>query len=272
MSSPISKPVKPRRPRTAYNLFFRQARKIIQHEHFQETGKKATYVHLSQMVSSKWKNLDKHEKAFYEELAAKDKRRYALELVASSSQRQEPDPYENVQERVNNQRGAPPAVVSPTTSESARPGQGMVCSSGFQLPTQNGFSGFTSYYYQERSINKSHSQNLALPSMATSLPYNTTADDLRHHLTHLLQHPQVPGMLAELLNGQQVYGNFVNHGMVQPQPTVPTPQERNTLGMPSTTTALRDPSPPVQDIDDSLESTFDEEAMHRLESSFWGQE
>lgn len=72
---------KPRRPLTAYNFFFHEERQKLQEQLFRITGQRPTYTKISKLVGANWKKIDAAQKAYYEALAIKDKRRYALELV-----------------------------------------------------------------------------------------------------------------------------------------------------------------------------------------------
>ena len=83
-----SKKMKITRARTSYNFFFHDERQRIQEVILRETGKRPEYPHVSKLVALKWKKLTAPEKAYYEGLAAADKRRYGLELVSRSTQAQ----------------------------------------------------------------------------------------------------------------------------------------------------------------------------------------
>ena len=69
------------RPRTSYNFFFRKVRQEIQVEIQELAGRRPLYSEVSKLVAARWKQAGKAEKAYYATLAAKDKRRYALELI-----------------------------------------------------------------------------------------------------------------------------------------------------------------------------------------------
>ena len=76
---------KPTRPRNSYNFFFVDQRRAIQQE-FKHV--KISYGDISWLVAARWKRIDKDEKAYYEQLAAKDKRRFALEMLEWSLQKE----------------------------------------------------------------------------------------------------------------------------------------------------------------------------------------
>lgn len=71
----------PSRALTAYNFYFHDQRRQIQEHLFQLNGQRPTYTQISRLVGSSWKKISREERAHYEALAMKDKRRYALELV-----------------------------------------------------------------------------------------------------------------------------------------------------------------------------------------------
>lgn len=71
----------PKRPLTAYNIFFQEERRRVQASTLAATGRRATYKEIARKVAGNWKKLDATDKAPYQALAAKEKRRFALELV-----------------------------------------------------------------------------------------------------------------------------------------------------------------------------------------------
>ena len=75
MKSPVKK------PRTGYNFFFHHARQDLQKQVLHETGKKAQYTDISKLVSARWRKTTPYEKAPFQEMAARDKRRYGLETL-----------------------------------------------------------------------------------------------------------------------------------------------------------------------------------------------
>ena len=77
-SRPMSKPS---RPKSAYNIFFQTVREDVQRLIQKKTGKKGSYAQLSKLVGERWRNTSTHNKMHFESLAAKDKRRYGIELV-----------------------------------------------------------------------------------------------------------------------------------------------------------------------------------------------
>jgi hypothetical protein len=72
---------RPSRALTAYNFYFHDHRQRIQESLFQTTGRRPTYTEISRHVGAGWKKLSAQERAHYEALAERDKRRYALQLV-----------------------------------------------------------------------------------------------------------------------------------------------------------------------------------------------
>mmetsp|Transcript_4169 Transcript_4169/g.8411 ORF Transcript_4169/g.8411 Transcript_4169/m.8411 type:complete len:277 (+) Transcript_4169:122-952(+) len=76
---------KPSRPLTAYNFFFHDERLKLQQRLFQANGQRPTYTQISRLVGASWKKISPDRKAHYDTLAMKDRRRYALELVAMKS-------------------------------------------------------------------------------------------------------------------------------------------------------------------------------------------
>ena len=96
--SSVSDPAlpKPKRPRTAYNLYFKEQRaKILEHRETQYTvdetdwkkrkGRskphgKITFQELGKMIGSSWKELEPEARSKYEEKAARDKARYKAEM------------------------------------------------------------------------------------------------------------------------------------------------------------------------------------------------
>ena len=86
---------KPKRPLSAYNLFFQTERIKLLESHSaceQKDGKKGHgkigFGGLARKIADKWKVTDEIIKAHYKELAAKEKRQYALDMV-EWAQRQE---------------------------------------------------------------------------------------------------------------------------------------------------------------------------------------
>ena len=81
-------PRPPRRPMSSYNIFFRLEREKMK-QHTSGGGEIGTA--LTQIIAQKWRELADNDKLYYEGLALKDKKRYALELVKwKQSQEAEP--------------------------------------------------------------------------------------------------------------------------------------------------------------------------------------
>jgi hypothetical protein len=72
---------RPARALTAYNFYFHDQRQKLQGQLLQFNGQRPTYTQISRLVGQSWKKVNVNERAHYEALASKDKRRYALELV-----------------------------------------------------------------------------------------------------------------------------------------------------------------------------------------------
>ena len=75
------------RARSAYNYFFKAVLNSVKEKFYGEHGRQPSYSEMAKMVSTKWKKVDKAEKAYYEKLAAHDKRRYALEVLRKREER-----------------------------------------------------------------------------------------------------------------------------------------------------------------------------------------
>lgn len=80
---------KPKRPRTAYNLFFRDERqRLLTVLPVRAAGKpkkshgKIGFEDMGRAIGSRWRNLDKAEKDHYKALAEADKARYQVEMRA----------------------------------------------------------------------------------------------------------------------------------------------------------------------------------------------
>jgi len=80
---------KPKRPLSAYNLFFQKEREaIVGSQKSKQEGKrrhrkahgKIGFADLAKTIAEKWKNLDEESKAVYEEKASVEKARYKREL------------------------------------------------------------------------------------------------------------------------------------------------------------------------------------------------
>ena len=76
-------PTKPRRPLSAYNFFFKDSReRLLKLSTVRPEGKprhshgKIGFAELARTIASSWKNISEEEKAYYEELAKKDKLQY----------------------------------------------------------------------------------------------------------------------------------------------------------------------------------------------------
>mmetsp|Transcript_1854 Transcript_1854/g.4076 ORF Transcript_1854/g.4076 Transcript_1854/m.4076 type:complete len:342 (+) Transcript_1854:89-1114(+) len=87
---------KPKRPLSAYNLFFQDERvKLLESLPQPKTNKnkkshgKIGFAGLARTLADKWKVANESTKLFYEELAAKEKRQYALHMVKWAQEREE---------------------------------------------------------------------------------------------------------------------------------------------------------------------------------------
>lgn len=79
-NAPCTTP-KPTRPLSAYNLYFQDERKRIQQEILNATGKKAHFTEVTKLVGRRWRKIGAQDKKYYETLAAKEKRRFALDML-----------------------------------------------------------------------------------------------------------------------------------------------------------------------------------------------
>ena len=68
----------PKRPLSAYNLFFRQERQRIQ----KESNQKTSFNNLGKIIGERWRNIDPNEKKKFEEESQKESLRYQRELQA----------------------------------------------------------------------------------------------------------------------------------------------------------------------------------------------
>ena len=75
------KPIdKPKRPLSAYNLFFKEERARIMDENAKQS-KAVGFTEMARMVGAKWNNLPSEEKKVFEEQAAKAKEIYFVEVA-----------------------------------------------------------------------------------------------------------------------------------------------------------------------------------------------
>lgn len=82
----------------------------IQDEVHAETGHRPSYTRLSQLISARWKKITPTEKAYYQQLAAKDKRRFALESIQWKLQNEKQ--YQNTKQEAKVPVDAEPQVNS----------------------------------------------------------------------------------------------------------------------------------------------------------------
>ena len=101
---------KPSRPLSAYNLFFHDERQRIQEEVLTTTGKKAQFTEVSKLVGSRWRSLSTQDKKYYQALAAKEKRRFALAILNWQIQQESITP-----ENQETLQGPMPSVPEATT-------------------------------------------------------------------------------------------------------------------------------------------------------------
>jgi HMG-box domain len=80
---------KPKRPLSAYNIFFKfQRKQILAVMPVRDSGKprrshgKMGFADMARAIAGKWKSINPQEKAVYAKLAAEDKRRYKDEMEA----------------------------------------------------------------------------------------------------------------------------------------------------------------------------------------------
>lgn len=73
----------PKRPLSAYNVFFQRQRQVIFEEHDNKIGFEA----LGKCIGERWRSLTKDERKEYETIAAKDAKRYRREMRAFEEMR-----------------------------------------------------------------------------------------------------------------------------------------------------------------------------------------
>ena len=84
MSPPSSSSSEPRRPRSAYNLFFRDEQAKLRQTRQPRSRNSGTDDRAEssvRVVARMWNNADASVREHYAELAKQDKNRYALEVV-----------------------------------------------------------------------------------------------------------------------------------------------------------------------------------------------
>ena len=87
---PWHKPAgRPKRFRSAYNFYFRDERRRLLARSGHDSSKGVPQKELSRAIATHWKIAKPSVKSYYQELAAKDKRRYALDLVRWHAQEEE---------------------------------------------------------------------------------------------------------------------------------------------------------------------------------------
>lgn len=121
---------KPTRPLSAYNIFFHERRKVHQAKAIQETGATAPFGGLARTVAKEWKRTDKTSKAHYQYLAAKEKRQYALDLIAWTARQEEAydedtsavvaDGSEETKLSPSNESGKPPNLAGTSLTPTMR--------------------------------------------------------------------------------------------------------------------------------------------------------
>lgn len=85
--TPIATKEKPKRPLSSYNYFFQQQRKkILEQREIRPEGKprrshgKIGFAELARTISARWKTIDPETRLYFDELAARDKKRYTKEM------------------------------------------------------------------------------------------------------------------------------------------------------------------------------------------------
>lgn len=94
MESSSSSSSPPRRPRSAYNLFFRDEQANLRKTRAPRSRNGEKAESSVRVVASMWNNADASVKAHYMELAKKDKNRYALEVVRWKQEQEKLQKYE----------------------------------------------------------------------------------------------------------------------------------------------------------------------------------
>lgn len=91
--APSSRLAKPKRPMSAYNLFFHDERiKLLQSNrdvYSENVDEKLGFQALAQIVSNRWKSIDSKTLEWYKERAAVDRRRYDSEMKEFESRKEE---------------------------------------------------------------------------------------------------------------------------------------------------------------------------------------
>ena len=211
--------IKPKitRARTSYNFFFHEERKRLQEMILRETGRRPEYPQISKMVAAQWKKIPASEKAYYESLAAEDKRRYGLELVGLSKQSQEvPHDPSMAAARYDHSSTKSHINQADDINESIRNAE-----SSMMTQTQNNMHQYTDLQYMQQQQGKptlqENIEGTVLPfsmgnagcSTASATDYHdnqvhghpdtVTPEKLQGLLVQLLRQPGAPEMLASLL-------------------------------------------------------------------------
>ena len=72
---------KPRRPLTAYNVFFQDERQRLLSE-FRETGStRPDFKYFAQQIALRWKRISAQDKSHYDQLAMMEKHKYVTKLI-----------------------------------------------------------------------------------------------------------------------------------------------------------------------------------------------
>ena len=116
-----SDPDKPKRPLSAYNLFFQQERVVLlQSLPVRAQGKprrshgKLGFVEMARIIGYKWKCADESTKTFYDILASKDRARFDREMTEYKKKKETVATLDRPQTE-----SCPPSPVSSSTSNTS---------------------------------------------------------------------------------------------------------------------------------------------------------
>ena len=192
----------PTRPRTSYNYFFHETRCEIQEVIEQETGRRPLYAEIAKLVASRWKATNATDKAHCKSLAAKDKKRHALELIECRSR------VEREEDCKKFHNIALPERNSPSTNQEIPLQQRASQQARVQ---ENSLSSNNGDGYRHHSNSTSHQEAVQIPRGGGE-EANPPAISL-DQMQSLLRLLQQPGMTESLLIAlSQLVQQFNNNG------------------------------------------------------------